>query len=107
MILLLGRPDAIKVYTERNLKLKVTDIFYCPHTMTHFTDFGKYVDAVREQKIPVVVTQSKEMIEVFLKSELVFEVITVRLENGRMSNRILNKDEALKVCENYGIDLRF
>lgn len=80
MILLLGKNDVVEEYAETVLN---TQIVYCPFVTTHYTEFNKCVDAIKRDNPPVVNTQSLEMIEVLLKSDLDFEVVTVkRFDDG-------------------------
>ena len=107
MILLLGINDIVEEYAEKFLKINLKkDIMRCPDITTHYTEFGKYVDTAREYKPAVITTQSLEMIDVFLESDLDFDVVTVRKCDDEIRARSLPKEEVIKDRETFCFDPR-
>ena len=106
-ILLLGKNDAVEEYARDVLKIDMgNDIVYYPSVTTHHTELGKYVDIAREEEPPVITTQSMEMIDVLLESDLDFEVVTVRRYNDEIRSRALLKKEVLANREAFDFDPR-
>jgi hypothetical protein len=107
MILLLGINDVVEEYAENVLKIDMrNDIAYYPSVTTHYIEFGKYVDIVREEKPPVITTQSLEMTDVLLESDLDFEVVTVRRCDNEIKSRTLTKEEALDCRNKFNFEPR-
>ena len=106
-ILLLGKNDAVEEYAKETLKIDMrNDIVYYPNVTTHYTELYKYVEIAREDKPPVITTQSSEMIDVLLSSDLDLQVITVVEHNQKVYARIKTKEEALQLRDEYGLELR-
>ena len=107
MILLLGINDNVEWYAENVLKIDIrNDIVYYPSVTTHHTELGKYVDIAREEKPPVITTQSMEMIDVLLESDLNFDVVTVRMCDNEIKSRTLTKEEVIDCREKFNFDPR-
>lgn len=107
IILLLGINDVVEEYAENVLKIDMkNDIMYCPSITTHYTELGKYIDIAREEKPLVITTQSLEMIDVFLESNLDFEVVTVRRCDNEIKSRTLTKEEVLDCREKFNFEPR-
>lgn len=107
MILLLGKNNVVEKYAGETLKIDiVNDMAYYPSITTHCTEFKKYIDIVKEEKPAVITTQSLEMIDIFLKSDLDFDVVTVRDIENEIRERKLSKAEALNLRMSIGLDLR-
>lgn len=107
MILLLGINDNIERYVENVLKIDIgNDIMYCPSVTTHHTELGKYVDIARAEKPLVITTQSMEMIDVLLESDLDFDVVTVRMCDNEIKSRTLTKEEVIDCREKFDFDPR-
>lgn len=106
MKLLLGKIDAIAEYAETNLKMNKEDIAYYPTIPTHHTELGRYVDVVKENSPSVITTQSVEMMDTLLESDLDFEVITVRKVDDVIYSRSLSKNEVVEEREKFGFDPR-
>ena len=107
MILLLGKNDNVEKYAEDVLKVDMgNDIVYYPSITDHHTEFGKYIDIAKEEEPPVITTQSIEMIDVLLESDLDFEVVTVRRCDDELRARTLSKEEARKYRELFDFDPR-
>ena len=100
MILLLGKYHTIKQYAGTN------DMIDCPSTTTHYTDFWRYIQFIKDEQPLIVTTQSAEMIDVLLESDLDFNVVTVKSDNGVIKSRTLTKEEAKEFREKFGIELR-
>ena len=79
---------------------------YCPSIETHYTEFGKYIQILKETKPYIVTTQSEEMIDILLASDLDFDVITVRDYDGEIKTRTLPKAEAKQMRERFNLELR-
>lgn len=107
MILLLGKNDLVEEYAREILKINMSeDIVYYPSVTTHHTELNKYVEIAEEEKPLVITTQSLEMVDVLLESNLDIKVITVKSVNGKIKTRELSKEKAWNLrCED-GIDLR-
>jgi hypothetical protein len=108
---LLGINNTVEEYAKKVLKINIEnedDIMRCPSITTHYTELGKYVSAVaaRKDKPLVITTQSLEMIDVFLESDLDFEVVTVRKCDNEIKSRTLTKEEVLKNREAFDFDPR-
>lgn len=107
MILLLGINSVVEEYARNVLKIDMgNDIVCYPSATTHVTELGKYVDIAKEEEPPVITTQNIEMIDVLLKSDLDFEVVTVRSHNDRIVSRALTKEEVLEDRNAFGFDPR-
>ena len=106
MKLLLGRIDVIAEYVETNLKMNKEDIAYYPTIPTHYTELGKYVDVIKENSPSVITTQSVEMMDTLLASDLNFEVVTVRKIDNVIHSRSLPKNEVIEDRKKFGFDPR-
>ena len=107
MILLLGINDVVEEYAEKVLKIDIgNDIVYYPSITTHHTELGKYVDIAREEEPPVITTQSLEMLDVLLESDLDFEVITVRRYDNEIKSRTMTKEDVVCYRERFDFDPR-
>lgn len=106
MKLLLGRVDVIAEYAETNLKMNKEDIAYYPTIPTHHTELGEYVDVIKENIPSVITTQSVEMMDTLLASDLNFEVVTVRKIDNVIHSRSLPKNEVVEDRKKFGFDPR-
>lgn len=106
MKLLLGRVDVIAEYAETNLKMNKEDIAYYPTIPTHHTELGEYVDVIKENLPSVITTQSVEMMDTLLASDLNFEVVTVRKIDNVIHSRSLPKNEVVEDRKKFGFDPR-
>ena len=106
MKLLLGRINVIAEYAETNLKMNKEDIVYYPTIPTHHTELGKYVDVIKEHSPSVITTQSVEMMDTLLASDLDFEVITVRKVDKVIHSRSLSKNEVVEDRKKFCFDPR-
>ena len=106
MKLLLGRVDVIAEYAETNLKMNKEDIAYYPTIPTHHTELGEYVDVIKENLPSVITTQSVEMMDTLLASDLNFEVVTVRKIDNGIHSRSLPKNEVVEDRKKFGFDPR-
>ena len=107
MILLLGKNDVVEEYARETLKIDVENDIVCyPSVTTHYTELEKYVEIAREEEPPVITTQSLEMIDTLLSSELNFEVITVVRTDRGIRKREVNKEKAWQLRNEYELELR-
>lgn len=107
MILLLGLNDVVERYAEQVLKIDMrNDIVYYPSVTTHHSKFHRYIYLAREEKPTVITTQNLEMVDIFLRSDLDIDVITVKNHGGEIKSRRLTKEEALELREEFDADLR-
>ena len=115
MILLLGKNDVIDeyldsiVYTEDDKKIKVDiekDTVYCPSILSHYTEYGQYIDIIKAKHPAFIITQSLEMIDVLLESDLNFMVVTVIRHNGRIMAASYLKDTVLADRKAFNFDPR-
>ena len=108
MILLLGKNDVVEEYARETLKIDMgNDIVYYPDVTTHYTELHQYVDIAKVENPSVITTQSLEMIDTLLSSDLDFEVVTViRDKENNIRKRCKTKEEAWKLRETIGLDLR-
>lgn len=104
MILLLGQNKYVEKYAKEILKIDMwNDIVYYPGNTTHYSEYEKCVEDLKECKAPVVTSQNIEFIEFLLNSDLNFDVITVIEDNNV---RKLSKSKAKEVREEMGLELR-
>lgn len=107
MILLLGINEVVEEYAENVLKIDMgNDIVYYPSVTTHHTELGQFVDIAREEEPPVITTQSLEMLDVLLKSNLDFEVVTVRRYDNEIKSRTMTKEDVIDCREKFNFDPR-
>lgn len=107
MILLLGINNVVEKYAQDVLRIDMSnDIVYYPSITTHHTELYKYVDIARDEEPPVITTQSLELLDVFLESNLGFEVVTVRMCDNEIKSRTLSKEEVLDNREKFNFDPR-
>lgn len=107
MILLLGINDVVEEYAENVLKIDMgNDIVYYPSATTHHTELVKYVDIARKEEPPVITTQSLEMLDVLLESNLDFEVVTVRRYDNEIKSRTMTKEDVIDCREKFDFDPR-
>lgn len=107
MILVLGKNDAIEKYAEYSLKINIeNDIMYYPDIKTHYSEFGKYIDIIKEKEPSVITTQNQELIDILLDSDLDFDVITVWIFENELLTRKANKERAKSIKNHLGLDLR-
>ena len=106
MILLLGIDDVIEEYVEKVLKENPCKIAYCPAVFEHHTRFNKYIDIIKEEKYSMVTTQNLEMIDVLLKSDLDFEVVTVRRYGDEIKSRTMTKEDVIDCRDKFNFDPR-
>ena len=66
----------------------------------------EYVEIAREEQPSVITTQSLEMIDTLLTSNLDFQVITVYKNSKGLHARIKTKEEAWELREEYKLELR-
>ena len=104
MILLLGKNNLVEKYANEVLKIDiVNNIVYYPNVTTHFSEYGKALDDIKENIPPVITSQNIEFINFLLDSDLEFEVWTV-YENEKV--RKLSKEKAIWACREVGLELR-
>ena len=106
MKLLLGRINVIAEYAETKLKINKEDIAYYPTIPTYHTELGKYVDVIKESSPSVITTQSVEMMDTLLESDLDFEVVTARKVDNVIYSRSLPKNEVVENRKMFGFDPR-
>ena len=104
MILLLGKNNLIEKYADEVLKIDMgNDIVYYPEVTTHFSEYDKELDDIKEDIPPVITSQNIEFINFLLDSDLEFEVWTV-YENEKV--RKLSKEKAIWAYREAGLELR-
>ena len=107
MILLLGKNSAVEEYAEKVLQIDIfTDLVYYPDITTHHTELGQYVEYAREEKPPVITTQSLEMVDELLASDLDFNIITVRKYDDELKIRTKSKSELISLRDSFDFDPR-
>ena len=107
MILLLGKRESVEGYI-RNEKEKNESYFYvtCPSSLDHHSEYGKYIPQIRLEKPQALTTQSLEMVDTLLESDLEFDVVTLKTMDGKTYERRMEKKEALMLRDEFNIDLR-
>ena len=104
MILLLGKNDLVEKNAEEILKIDMrNDIVYNPNVTTHYTEYDKLLDKIKEDIPPVITSQNIEFINFLLDSDLEFELWTV-YENNMV--RKLSKEKAIWAYREAGLELR-
>ena len=106
MILLLGKHNNIVEYAKNTFKIDESDIFCCPDVTTHHTEFGKYVDTIRNENPAIITTQSLEMLDVLLESDLEFEVIRTRRFDDGIRTAKTTKEEVVGCRNVWNFDPR-
>lgn len=106
-LLLLGCDNNIREYVKDILNKDVNNIEYYPDERTHYSEFEQVVDVIRNKKTELIVSQNMEFVDVLLKSELNFDVITViRNEKGEIKHRTISKEKAFQLRDDYCMELR-
>lgn len=104
MILLLGKNDLVEKYADEILKIDMrNDIVYYPNVTTHYSEYDKLLDNIKEDIPPVITSQNIEFINFLLDSDLEFELWTV-YENNMV--RKLSKEKAIWAYREAGLELR-
>lgn len=104
MILLLGKNDLVEKYADEILKIDMrNDIVYYPNVTTHYSEYDKLLDNIKEDIPPVTTSQNIEFINFLLDSDLEFELWTV-YENNMV--RKLSKEKAIWAYREAGLELR-
>lgn len=107
VVLLLGRNDELEQYAKDVLKIDIeNDLRYVPHPTVHHTDFPEYIDGIKEENVGFVTTQSLEMIDVLVKSDLDLEVVTVRNCDGELRARKMSKERVKTNRDTFDFDPR-
>ena len=88
MLLLLGKPEAIRKYIKEILPDidEYSDVVYYPGEEVHYTEFIILIENLKSDNPPVITTQNKEFIEYLLESDLDFNVTTVYLDDKKTSS---------------------
>lgn len=108
MILLLGKNDAVERYAKEMLNIDLdNDIAYYPDVITHYSELSQWVELARRENPPVVTTQRLDMINEFLHSDLDLKVITAVEIDGNIRARVVEKEKALYIKEDLGLELRW
>ncbi|HAU85204.1 MAG TPA: hypothetical protein DCW90_06795 [Lachnospiraceae bacterium] len=107
MILLLGKNNAVERYAKEILNIDLDNDIVCyPDTTTHYSELSQWIELAREEKPPVITTQRLDMINEFFHSDLDFKVITAIESDGDIKARIVEKEKALYIKEELGLELR-
>ena len=107
MILLLGKNNAVERYAKEILNIDMdNDIVYYPDITTHYSELSQWVELAKRENPPVVTTQRLDMINEFLHSDLDFKVITAIESDGAIKARVVEKEKALYIKDNLGLELR-
>jgi hypothetical protein len=106
MILLLGKNDLVENYAEKVIGIDIeNELCFYPDKTTHYTEYDKEIECLREEEPPVVTSQNIEFINYMLDSDLDFEVWTV-YDYERDLVRKLDKETAIKAHRELSIELR-
>lgn len=106
MVLLLGKNDVVEEFARETLKIDMNnDIVYYPSVTTHYTELNKYIEIARKEKPPVITTQSLEMIDILLNSDLKIEVVCVQKHDTIRAVKY-TKEKAWSLRCEIGLDLR-
>ena len=108
MLLLLGKPEAIRKYIKEMLPDidEYSDVVYYPGEEVHYTEFIILIENLKSDNTPVITTQNKEFIEYLLESDLDFNVTTVYLDDKKLAHRDVTKETAKEMVYNMGLELR-
>ena len=107
MILLLGKNPVVEEFAEKVLQIDLrSDIVYYPDVTTHHTELDQYVEYARKDKPPVITTQSLEMVDELLASDLDFDIITVRICEDGFRTRTKSKSELISLRDSFDFDPR-
>lgn len=106
MILLLGQYMAIKKYLNTEVNLDTSDIKFYPNVELHYTHYYICIEQIKFDKPDIISTQNKEFLELLLKSDLDFTVITAYDVNNTLYKRVLSKKDAYNLYFNMNLELR-
>lgn len=110
MLLLLGKPEAIRKYIKEMLPDidEYSDVVYYPGKEAHYTEFKILIEDLKSDNPPVITTQNKEFIEYLLESDLNFNVTTAYLDEDdkKLAHRDVTKETAKEMVYNMGLELR-
>ena len=110
MLLLLGKPKAIRKYIREMLSDidEYSDVVYYPGNYEHYTEFKSLIENLKSDNPPVIITQNKEFIEYLLESDLDFNVTTAYWDEDdkKLANRDVTKELAKEMVYNMGLELR-
>ena len=109
MLILLGKNDDIAEYIKTHFSDidEGNDVVYYPSVTAHISEFGDYIQKAVEENPPIIVTQSLELLDLFLQSDLNFDVITVRRYDSKIVSAIRDKSYAKHLRDQFDMDLRW
>lgn len=100
MLILLGRHDAILRYLEEN-GINPDSVPCYPENTAHWSDYGKYLDIAKGENLQYIMTQSRELLELFLThSDMDITLVRCTLKSGKLYTKYIDKEKAwdLAVC---------
>ena len=107
MVLLLGKHDAITEYMQTVLQIDdPLNLLCCPSTTAHHSEYGEYVDVIRDEQPPAITTQNLEMLDILLASDLDFGIIRVRRYGDEIKTANHTKEEVLANRKVWNFDPR-
>ena len=107
MILLLGKNPVVEEYAEKVMQIDIyDDLVYYPDITAHHTELGQFVEYARKDQPAAITTQNLEMIDELLKSDLDFDIITVRKYDGELRTRTKSKEELISLRDSFDFDPR-
>lgn len=99
---LLGTDKAIRKYAKRrNIK-----VVYWPDISTHVSEIPSWVEKARIEDPEYIITQSKELLDALLESDLKLHIVTAFITDNKICARSTTKDRAIMLQEKMGMDLR-
>ena len=107
MVLLLGKHDAITEYMQTVLQIDdPLNLLCCPSSTVHHSEYGEYVNVIRDQQPPAITTQNLEMLDILLASDLDFGISRVRRYGDEIKTANHTKEEVLANRKVWNFDPR-
>lgn len=106
-ILLLGKHEAIMSYASSLWETDIEkEIEFLPSPFSHHSEFEEYIEKIKEEAPPIIVTQNEEFLDALLNSDMDFDIVTVRKYEEEVKERTLSKEKVKEMREKFDFDPR-
>ena len=103
-VLFLGEPEAIELI-RREVIAGSSDVKYYPEANLHYKEYGACIERIDWNE--AVASQNREFIDLLLRTEINFQVVTCYMnENGDSAIRAVTKEDAKHIRYDLGLELR-